>query len=240
MDAPEGCARQVTQPPLQASGGDAGVLRTAGGEVTCGWREVPGVGLIWAYQPNEREDAILELWHDGNTLDAIGQKFSLTRERIRQLINKLRRAGVPVGDGGETVTAARKAAAKQAERDERYMLLWGMTYAEYAAHVDEFGSSTTLGSPLDRYTSQRNSARERGIGWEFTFADWWRVWQESGHWHERGRGAGYVMARKGDTGPYRADNIYICTASQNIKDGFIHRPWALRFPNGHPGRRKAA
>jgi hypothetical protein len=70
-----------------------------------------------------------------------------------------------------------------------------------------------------KYSSQRNMALDRGIGWELTFADWWHIWETSGHYAQRGRRRGeYVMARIGDTGPYAVGNVEIITCSQNVKD----------------------
>lgn len=60
------------------------------------------------------------------------------------------------------------------------------------------------------YTSQKNQAARRGIGWLFDFEGWCAVWDESGRWDQRGKRIGqYVMARNGDTGPYHASNVSI-------------------------------
>jgi DNA-binding XRE family transcriptional regulator len=67
------------------------------------------------------------------------------------------------------------------------------------------------------YIVHRCDARKRGIEWQFTFSTWWWVWDDSGKWNERGRGAGkYVMARHGDLGPYAPANVRICTSAENL------------------------
>lgn len=69
------------------------------------------------------------------------------------------------------------------------------------------------------FRRQQRSANERGIAWEMTLDEWWRVWQDSGHWSQRGRRSGqYVMARLGDVGPYSVANVYITTSGENVKD----------------------
>jgi hypothetical protein len=74
-------------------------------------------------------------------------------------------------------------------------------------------------SPAGRFRNQKNNSRHRGIVWAITFPQWMAAWLESGHWGDRGRHAeGYVMARKGDTGPYTIGNIYITTLAQNVVD----------------------
>lgn len=67
---------------------------------------------------------------------------------------------------------------------------------------------------------QRQNAKQRGIEWRLTFDEWNRVWQDSGRWDSRGRGAGqYVMSRHGDKGAYEAGNVFINLGSQNVSDG---------------------
>jgi hypothetical protein len=72
----------------------------------------------------------------------------------------------------------------------------------------------------DAYREQKHGARGRGIEWKFTFLEWKKIWEESGHWHERGRKHGqYVMARYDDIGPYESDNVEIVLATQNCSEG---------------------
>ncbi len=72
----------------------------------------------------------------------------------------------------------------------------------------------------DAFFNQRCMAvRTRGIDWEMTFEQWWKIWKRSGHWGERGRGKGkYVMARFGDKGPYSIDNVKIIKMEQNLNE----------------------
>jgi hypothetical protein len=66
------------------------------------------------------------------------------------------------------------------------------------------------------YKVHKANAKHRSILFELTFAEWWAIWQASGHWHERGCKKGqYVMARFGDIGPYAAENVKIILATQN-------------------------
>lgn len=70
-----------------------------------------------------------------------------------------------------------------------------------------------------RFRQQRADAKFRGIRFDLTFSDWLQIWSESGHLHERGSGKGrYVMARLGDRGPYRVDNVKIITHEQNSSE----------------------
>lgn len=76
---------------------------------------------------------------------------------------------------------------------------------------------------LLKYESHKKNAAARGIEWGFDLLSWLRTWIDSGHWGGRRKG-GYVMARKGDIGPYSAENVYITTSAQNVQDGWANRP----------------
>ena len=77
--------------------------------------------------------------------------------------------------------------------------------------------------------SKRTDRLGNAIEWNLTFEQWLQTWVDSGHYFERGVGAGkYVMSRKGDLGPYSLDNIEIKLASENTIEG----------NRLNPGRRK--
>lgn len=79
-------------------------------------------------------------------------------------------------------------------------------------------------TPMGKYITQRANADTRGIPWQFTFKTWWKMWQESGKWEQRGRGPGcYFMCREGDEGAYSPENCRIATASSNALES-----WKLR------------
>jgi hypothetical protein len=66
---------------------------------------------------------------------------------------------------------------------------------------------------------QRTNANRRGIPFLFTFEEWWAWWQTDNRWANRGMGSGkFVMARKGDKGPYSPENVYCATHLENIKE----------------------
>ena len=70
-----------------------------------------------------------------------------------------------------------------------------------------------------RYAQQKCQADKRNVKWLFTFETWWKMWNDSGKWEQRGRKTGqYCMARKGDVGPYSVDNVDIVLVSVNTSD----------------------
>jgi transposase len=176
----------------------------------------------------DQRKEVVEMFKDGSTLSEIGAKFGVSPERIRQIVKLL---GVEADSGGIAVRAlkstADKVAAKRAKNEraeEQCRASWGMSLGEYRAHVAKYGTSQKKSSPMHRYVEHKRNALGRGIEWQFTFAQWWQVWQDSGKWEERGR-TGYVMARYGDgDAPYGLSTVYICTSRENIKDSYIVHP----------------
>lgn len=83
-------------------------------------------------------------------------------------------------------------------------------------YISNDGCTACWDLPYHKYEVQKATTKRRGIKWALTFKQWWTIWEP--HWHNRGRNASnYVMARKGDVGPYSVGNVYITTASENNK-----------------------
>ena len=112
------------------------------------------------------------------------------------------------------------------KRNRRYLETYGCSYKQMAdmrAHCRALGrlGVTRERQPIGAFRRQRQNAKDRGIGWELKFWEWWTIWSESGKWNERGRGDGYVMSRNGDAGPYAKGNVFIQLARYNNSE----KPW---------------
>ena len=71
-------------------------------------------------------------------------------------------------------------------------------------------------TPKKKFTDQRKQAAVRGIEFLFSYAEWLKMWLDSGKWEQRGRGRGqYQMARRNDVGPYSVNNCNIETMEEN-------------------------
>jgi transcriptional regulator with XRE-family HTH domain len=154
-------------------------------------------------------------YESGQTLEQIGAAYGLTRERVRQIMNK--KFGTTGRDGGQAENARRKRREKYKQRDARCLRVWGCTYRQYVTilkHEDK---------PTYAYWAQRKNALRRSIPWELNLWQWWTIWQKSGHWPERGRGRAYQMCRLNDLGPYSVDNVYIATGVENMQDHWVNR-----------------
>jgi hypothetical protein len=167
-------------------------------------------------QAKVRAQDMRQRYEDGETLEQIGQRYEVTRERVRQIISK--KFGTTARDGGAAERGRRKRREIHKKRDARSKRVWGCSYRQYLSilrHEDK---------PTYSYWQQRRNAIERGIGWELNLWQWWSLWQQSGHWSERGRNRGnYGMCRLNDTGPYSVDNVYFATNLENIHDYWVNK-----------------
>lgn len=79
-------------------------------------------------------------------------------------------------------------------------------------------------TPKGQFSVQKRKAKQRGIDWELSFDEWWTIWQESGHWEQRGDHRGkYCMSRRGDVGPYSKENVYINEFSENTREIWMRK-----------------
>ena len=183
------------------------------------WAKREGVTLIRGKRgpvpspKSERAELMESMYRQGMTMQAIGEKYNVTRERVRQV---LKRAGVDHSCGGQTVQASlkrnaaeRSRVAAQARRAEK----WGVPFDLLA----ELRSNGTIRA----FEQQRKNSRARGIVWKLTFGQWFAVWQASGKLHLRGRGKGrYCMSRHRDEGGYELGNVHVQLCTTNSSEGF--------------------
>lgn len=153
-----------------------------------------------------RSERMAALFRAGSTLSEIGVEYGITRERVRQLLK--RDFGITRKDGGGRLKAEKNRSLKAAKRDADCISRRGCTW-------DQYVELRRMRKPLAAFLRQKGNAGWRGIEWNLTLWQWWTIWQESGHWNERGRGQGYVMCRVGDAGPYAVGNVFIAPAREN-------------------------
>lgn len=88
-------------------------------------------------------------------------------------------------------------------------------------------------APVERairraFSTQKSSAKARGITFELTFQQWWDVWAP--HWGERGTRVGQkCMCRTRDEGGYTLGNVRIDTVTANVHE----RTVAARVKTAH-------
>lgn len=166
---------------------------------------------------DERKEAIKAMFHDGKTMQEIGDEYGITRERVRQILKKL---GIVYKDGGAHVRGLRVAGAKlnkrRSVRNLRTLAYYGCTHAE-ALNINGGMILSMPGSPADTYKDSRRSAIKNGFGWEITLPEWWDIWASSGKWAKRGRDTThFAMYRKDEQLPFRPDNLEILRFGEGI------------------------
>jgi len=163
--------------------------------------------------------AMAKLYRQGLSHRAIGERYGVTRERVRQILRD--RFGFDATSSGRVEHLRLDRDRRAVARDKRYIARYGCTFAQYAELIAVGRLMVDQGAPFCRtptgaWHSQRRSAMTRCIPWEISLWDWWMVWKCSGKWEQRGRGGRYMMCRFGDQGPYSLDNIYIATGAHNV------------------------
>lgn len=181
----------------------------------------------------ERNEKIVAMFKQGVTMQRIGDQFMLTRERVRQV---LERAGINASEGGQSRAALHRREKRAARREALALLHYGLP----ADVVQQLRADGVIRA----YRHQKQSACARGIAFTLTFAEWFAVWQTSGKLHLRGRGAGkYVMSRIRDTGGYELGNVHIQLATENSREAVSKWKGKLKANRGvfllYPGRELA-
>lgn len=168
---------------------------------------------------SERADAMEAMYRAGKTLAEIGDLYGVSRERVRQILSKYRH--MSADDGGQSVRAKIEHERRRAHREAECYQKHGCSTAQLRG-LRKIGKAmrgdgySVYQTPIGAFRNQRNNAMGRGIPWDLTLWDWWRIWQQSGKWDQRGRaGDAYVMCRFKDEGGYTIGNVYIATLRHN-------------------------
>lgn len=147
------------------------------------------------------------MYQQGVTLARIGEKYGVTRERVRQIIS--REFGIGRNDGGQHFAVSTRTKPAKETPDQRAMRLWGVSHAVWR-ECKENGL-------IRAFTQQRRTAASRAISFSLTFKQWLSVWEASGKVNQRGRGKdGYCMSRISDKGGYEIGNVHI---QSNVENG---------------------
>lgn len=169
------------------------------------YRKCPVLAARRKERDRKRWAPMVALFRSGMTYEQIGQQYGCSRQYIQQCLSKL---GIAQADGGASKRAAEKRARFEARRNAKSLAKWGCNWDQYVV-------LRQMRKPTRAYAMQRRNAISREIGWELSLWQWWSIWQQSGKWHLRGRGNGYMMCRTNDVGPYAVGNVFIANGCEN-------------------------
>lgn len=179
----------------------------------------------------EREEKMAAMYAAGITLQNIGDKFGLTRERVRQLLGKI---GVDPLSGGKRFVAASNRATATAKQRLRIEQKYGVT-PEVLKTLQANGAAL-------RYQYHKRNSKNRAIPFNLTLGQWWSVWAASGKYDLCGKGIGkFCMSRIKDSGAYELGNVHIQSSQENSREAVAkwlgktkkHRGVYLLYP-GRP------
>lgn len=165
----------------------------------------------------ERNSLIIVAFLAGEAMPAIAKSYGMTRQGVQQVLKK---NGYASKDGGASVRAAariKKLKVDKLEKKDAYCgEKWGCSLAQWqllrSMHPD-FNLT-----PIARFIQHRSNVMKKKIEWSLTLWEWWRVWNESGKYPERGRGKdNYCMARVNDAGVYAVNNVEIRKVIDNMR-----------------------
>lgn len=166
-------------------------------------------------ESKEQHTQMAALYASGVTMFEIGRRYSLSKERIRQILASL---GVSGGSGGAAVRRKLERSLAAEARAKKFFDKYGCTEEQF--YTVKGSHHEGAKAPLYAFFRQRIHARKRGIEWKLSFWEWWCIWDKSGKWDARGRCSDqYVMCRNGDVGAYEVGNVHIGTCNSNISYG---------------------
>lgn len=190
-----------------------------------GWAE-EDINTVFC-SSDDRAETMKRLYREGMTLEFIGAKFRVSRERVRQII---RAGNVDRVEGGRSLAVASRAEKASQRKDDTCLRKHGCTRAQYQMLLSlQRGAEQKNRGPIRAFQQQKNAAHNRHIQFNLKLWEWWTIWQESGKWEQRGRNSGcYVMSRIADEGAYEVGNVCIVTVSENIAESYEVNPASNR------------
>jgi hypothetical protein len=173
----------------------------------------------------QRDAEITSLFLSGATMQEIGDRFMLTRQRVQQI---LKDHGIHGPQGGIALFAVQR----QKQKEDMRRLIEKEKEKVRVADMDQW-SRKVLGVPLEEafrlngrpFRTKRRASHSQevyqrylGIKHQFgykhpddaylTFGEWHQVWTTSGHW-ENGPKTGYGVIRRYKDQPWSVQNAHV-------------------------------
>ena len=168
---------------------------------------------------NKREAKII-FWFTKRfyTMQMIGDKYGLTRERVRQILGKY---GIKRNEGGyykaSRIKKENLEAKKIIERENKWLPFYGCTNKEFKK-INKGPYRITKNCPAASYSSFKRFIERRETVY-LTLPQWVKVWKDSGHWRLKIKGKGkckYIIAKIIEEGKYSFCNVHVIPFSERV------------------------
>ncbi len=171
----------------------------------------------------EQHDEIRDKYVSGLSLNKISLIYGVSRERIRQILNK--NYGITREDGGGRVAKIERHRIKAEEKKQKqYSSKLKIAKRNGFSSVEEFLAVPK--SAREEYRINKTSAGQRHIPWDFLLKGWWDIWVASGKYDNRGVGMGtYQMERIDTTKGYSPDNVRIVSFEEHTNRNSHNRSY---------------
>jgi transposase len=124
---------------------------------------------------SERNREMVELYKSGMTLESIGMKYGITRERVRQILRKM---AVPADVGGQAVAMLVSCSERKTKRQERAEFVEKRCFANFGCSLEVLtainggiSAYKTAGTASYNYLQQKANSEKRGIDFRLTFPE---------------------------------------------------------------------
>lgn len=167
---------------------------------------------------SKRDKKVRRLFMRGDTLQSIGDRFKVSRERIRQIVQKI---GLKPHQGGRakrsTTTYFKRKLKKMLATEKRIRKNYGCSLGEYQYIMQGQPFRITASCRAYSYSCLKRNCERVGMPFRLTFYEWFLLWKASGKESERGKRAHrYVMSRINRRRGYSFENTEIITLREAL------------------------
>lgn len=175
--------------------------------------------LVSEMEKEARNVSMVSMYRQGMTLQEIGDRYGLTRERVRQIVS---REGITSKEGGKTVQVKEKKMIQSVidgEERKKRQAVKNVKHAQWVVeHLgDTIETIEAAGLPHTReslvcksYVAIRMAHFYQNQKTYLRYLDWVKIWEDSGHFSRiSGPNRGWCLVRQDNHQPWSPENAKI-------------------------------
>lgn len=167
-----------------------------------------------------------EFMEEGLTMNDIAEKYDMSRERIRQILRD--NFNLSGKDGLARINTKKQHLAERQAADDKFKRKHGMSKAEFKAIKIQHTivkNGKEINAVYQGFLNQRANAHRSKVAFHLNFAQWWKLWNESGFFDQRGQGK-YGLVRKDSNLPFTLENTQVGLSSERAS--FKMKEWWVK------------